>query len=73
MSRFDNGRKVGKFVIERKLGQGGFGETYLAKDERLLRRVVIKCLRQDLREQLGGSDDLFNETGYVLDSGGPNM
>jgi len=36
------GTRLEEFVIERVLGSGGFGITYLAKDSRLGRKVVIK-------------------------------
>ena len=36
------GTRLEEFVIERVLGSGGFGITYLAKDARLGRQVVIK-------------------------------
>ena len=36
------GTRIEEFVIERVLGSGGFGITYLAKDARLDRHVVIK-------------------------------
>ena len=36
------GTRLEEFVIERILGSGGFGITYLAKDCRLGRQVVIK-------------------------------
>ena len=36
------GTRLEEFVIERVLGSGGFGVTYLAKDARLGREVVIK-------------------------------
>ena len=36
------GARLEEFVIERVLGSGGFGITYLAKDTSLGRRVVIK-------------------------------
>jgi formylglycine-generating enzyme required for sulfatase activity len=36
------GTRIEEFVIERVLGAGGFGITYLARDVRLARQVVIK-------------------------------
>jgi serine/threonine protein kinase len=36
------GTRLEEFVIERVLGSGGFGMTYLARDTRLDRKVVIK-------------------------------
>ena len=37
-----SGTRIEEFVIERVLGSGGFGMTYLAVDTRLDRQVVIK-------------------------------
>ena len=36
------GTQLEEFVIERVLGSGGFGITYLARDTALSRQVVIK-------------------------------
>jgi WD40 repeat protein/serine/threonine protein kinase len=45
------GRRVGEFVIEELLGEGGFGAVYRARQEALARDVVIKVLsRRGSRE-----------------------
>jgi serine/threonine protein kinase len=72
------GTQLEEFVIERVLGSGGFGITYLARDKRLGRRVVVKenlpvqfCWREQSsltvrpRHDAGDDEDNFR---YTLES-----
>src|SRR5688500_17121351 len=41
---FPEGRIIGHYKISRKIGAGGMGEVYLAKDSRLERSIALKIL-----------------------------
>ena len=48
------GSRVGPYLILHRLGRGGMGEVFLARDPRLDRSVALKCLLTSR----GGSEDL---------------
>jgi WD40 repeat protein/serine/threonine protein kinase len=41
------GTRVDSFLVLRRIGQGGMGEVYLARDTQLGRRVALKMIRTD--------------------------
>ena len=44
------GRTIADFAVLRKIGQGGMGQVYLARQQSLKREVALKILRKDLAE-----------------------
>jgi eukaryotic-like serine/threonine-protein kinase len=42
------GRTIGSYAIERRIGAGGMGEVYLARDAKLDRPVALKLLSREL-------------------------
>ena len=51
---FSPGEAVGAYVIERRLGAGGFGEVFLARERLPNRRVAVKVVRPEF-----AADPLF--------------
>ena len=70
--------KDGKYMIERVLGQGGFGITYLARDVNSLysQQVAIKTLNDDVQNSLYFSklhDDFQEEAKRLQQCTHPNI
>jgi len=55
------GFELDHFTVERRLGQGGMGTVYLARDRSLDRRVAVKMLREDLNERSGHEERFLRE------------
>ena len=43
------GQKLGRYIVERSLGAGGYGQVYLARDLQLNRAVAVKILHAGAR------------------------
>jgi serine/threonine-protein kinase len=56
--------KIGRYEVERLLGQGGMGRVWLARDTVLGRKVAIKVLRDDLALPPSVRDELVVRMGH---------
>ena len=54
-------RRIGRFVVEKRLGRGTFGAVYLAHDEQLKRAVAIKVPHAHLVARREVIDEYFAE------------
>src|SRR5262245_9379877 len=64
---------VGRYRVERLLGEGGFGRVYLARDEQLQRPVAIKVPHAHLVARAGAADTYLAEARTVASLDHPNI
>jgi tetratricopeptide (TPR) repeat protein len=64
------GTLIGRFVVEKPLGEGGMGVVYAGRDPHLDRRVAIKVLRG---ERGGFGDRLLREAQALAQLSHPNV
>jgi serine/threonine protein kinase len=65
--------RIGRYVIIRRLGQGGMGIVYLAYDPQLDRKVAIKMLREDLDAGAQGRARVQREAQAMAQVSHPNI
>src|SRR5262245_57744279 len=66
-------QRIGRYRIERVLGQGGFGLVYLAFDEQLSRPVAIKVPHPHLVSRPANADAYLNEARTVANLDHPHI
>ena len=64
---------IGRFRIERILGQGGFGVVYLGHDEKLQRRVAIKIPKPQFVQRTEDKELYLKEARTVAGLEHPNI
>lgn len=65
--------RIGRFRVERVLGQGGFGIVYLAHDEQLQRFVAIKVPHRHLVSRPEDAEAYLTEARIVANLEHPNI
>src|SRR5262245_60436781 len=66
-------QRIGRYQIERILGQGGFGIVYLAHDDQLRRLVAIKVPHARLVAQTTDAEAYLAEARAVANLDHPNI
>ena len=66
-------RKIGRYTILGRLGEGGFGRVYLARDDELARTVAIKVPRPERVSQPEDIEAYVNEARILAGLDHPNI
>ncbi len=67
------GQTINNYIIERKLGDGGMGDVFLARHNRVNRVVAIKVLHQNLFSNESIRQRFKNEANALIELGHPNI
>ena len=73
MTKTLDGRTLGRFKIIGRLGEGGMGEVYRARDEQLGREVALKVIKGKLNEDPGAQARFEREAKAVAALNHPNI
>src|ERR1700684_3650840 len=66
-------QRIGRYRVERILGEGGFGRVYLAHDEQLQRLVAIKVPHRKLVDRPEAAEAYLTEARTVANLDHPNI
>jgi serine/threonine protein kinase/formylglycine-generating enzyme required for sulfatase activity len=69
----DHPRQIGRYRVERVLGEGGFGRVYLAHDDQLRRAVAIKVPRPGRLSRPEDAEEYLAEARTVARLDHPNI
>jgi serine/threonine protein kinase len=69
----DQPQSIGRYRVERVLGEGGFGLVYLAHDDQLQRLVAIKVPHRRLISRLEDAEGYLTEARIVAKLDHPNI
>ncbi len=67
------GQTIAHYAITAKIGQGGMGEVYLARDIRLGRRVALKVPKDGVASDDAGQASLLREAKTAAALNHPNV
>ena len=71
--RIECDSRIGRYRIERILGEGGFGRVYLAHDDQLKRPVAIKVPHRKLVDRLEDAEAYLTEARTVANLDHPHI
>src|ERR1700693_5464810 len=69
----DQPTRLGRYRIEKVLGEGGFGRVYLAHDDQLNRRVAIKVPRRQRFAKPGDAEAYLAEARVLASLDHPHI
>jgi serine/threonine-protein kinase len=67
------GQRIGHYIIEQKLGEGGMGVVYRARDEKLQRDVALKFLETLPTGESAGHERVLQEARAISALNHPNI
>ena len=67
------GETINNYILERKLGEGGMGDVYFARHNRIDRVVAVKVLHQNLFTNENIRSRFKNEANALIKLGHPGI